>query len=396
MLPLACELPGSADVVIIGGGVIGVATAYALARAGIDACLLERHDIGAGTSSAAAAAALLQTKTSQEKLDLAKKSLDLLDSLHKELDESFEYAHTGSLLAAASEAEMAIVHDKVGALSALGLDIQLIDGDEARRMMPVLGPDIIGASYSPLDAQINPLELVTAYAAAARRHGAKICSFTEVTGIERQQGRITGVQTNRGQINTGEVINAAGVWAPRIAEMVGVHLPIEPLKGEIMVTEPMPRMMQGTLISGKYMLSKARAEEIDGEDRPKRSAGITLVQVHHGNFIVGSTREQAGYDQRSSYAGISALSSLLIEIAPALKDVHIIRAYAGLRPLSADGIPIIGRAAGQPDLIIAAGYGGDGLVMSAISGEFITGIINGDPSPEMLDMFSCERFQLTA
>ncbi|MEW5959162.1 MAG: FAD-dependent oxidoreductase [Chloroflexota bacterium] len=389
----AHEPPKSAAVVIIGGGVIGTAIAYFLAGAGVEVCLLERRDIGAGTTSAAAAAALLQTKTSAKKLALASRSLALLDELAEQLDHCFEYEHSGSLLVANSEAEMDVVKNMAVTLQTLGLDVQWVAGDEARSMMPVLGPTIIGASYSPRDATINPLKLVLAYADAARRMGAKICTFTAVTGIETVGDRILAVLTHKGRIYTDTVVNAAGVWAPQLARLVGLDLPVAPLKGELLVTEPMPPMMRGTLIAAKYLLSKAQLEQTDGGETPKRSAGITLVQVERGNFIVGSTREQAGFDRRSTYAGIREVSWQLLELTPALANVHLIRAYAGLRPITPDGLPIIGRAPELPGFIMAAGYGGDGLVLSAVTAEIISTImLKGTVAPDTLAPFSYDRF----
>jgi sarcosine oxidase subunit beta len=387
------ELHKSAEVVIVGGGVIGTAIAYFLARDGVNVCLLERHDIAAGTSSAAAAAALLQTKTSPKKLSLASKSLDLLDDLYDQLDQQFEYEHSGSLLVASSEAEMNVVKDMVITLHGLGLDVQLVDGDEARSIMPVLGPTAIGASYSPRDAILNPLKLVSAYAAAARRLGVNICTFTEVTGIETDGKRILSVLTNKGKVHTDTVVNAAGVWAPRLAKMIGIDLPVVPLKGELLVTLPMPPIIRGTLIAAKYLLGKAKLEKTDGGEIPKRSVGITLAQVDRGNCIVGSTREQAGFDRRSTYAGISELAGQLLELAPRFANVHLIRAYAGLRPITPDGLPIIGRVPKLPGFIIAAGYGGDGLALSAVTAEIISKIFNGTADPDTLESFSYSRFE---
>ena len=381
-----------ADVVVVGGGVIGTAIAHSLAKRGVDVCLVERHDIGAGTTSAAAAAALLQTKTSSAKLALASKSLSLLDDLHQEFEGRFEFEHSGSLLVASSEAELAIIHDMLEQLRTLGLDVGFASGDEAREIMPIAGPGIIGASYSPADAKINPLELVTTYAEHAQGLGVTLCTFTEVTGIEWRSDRIVAVRTSRGKIHTDTVVNAAGVWAPHLAELIGMELPITPLKGELMITEPMPPMMRGTLISAGYLLSKRRLESSSNREAPKRSVGITLVQVDHGNFLVGSTREQAGYDRRSTCAGISELCRQLVALAPPLANMHIIRSYAGLRPITPDGMPIIGRAPGLPGFIIAAGHGGDGLILSAITAEMVAGIYTGEADPSDHALFAADRF----
>lgn len=393
MNPSPNTLPNAVDVVIVGGGVIGSVAAYALSKAGLRVLVIERQDIGAGTSSAAAAAALLQTKTSIKKLALANQSLKLLDNLHEQLEGRFEFAHTGSLLAACTEDEMQLIRDMNTNLLAMGLDVELLDGRQAQQVMPVLGENVMGGSYSSKDAQINPLELVVACAQAARGYGTIFSTFTELLGIETSGHEIIAVQTSVGRVMTDTVINAAGVWAPNVARMANVGLPISPLKGELLVTERMPPQMHGTLIAARYLLSKARAEGESGGQTPKRSVGITLVQVAHGNFIVGSTRELANYDKRSTYNGIHELVHQLLELTPRLANVHLLRAYAGLRPLTPDGSPIISRTPGLPGFIHAVGFGGDGLAMSAITAELILGLLTNSADESLLANFTLERFK---
>lgn len=386
------ELPSSVDLTIIGGGVIGTVTAYVLAEAGFRVLVIERQDVGAGTSSSAAAAALLQTKTSAKKLSLANMGLNLLDELHEQLENRFEYAHTGSLLAANTDDELQLVRDMNASLKSLGLDVEFLDGKQARDYMPVLGENVIGASYSPHDAQINPLELVTVCAQAARLNGAIFATFTELLGIETSGNKIVAIHTSAGRVLTNTIVNAAGVWAPKIADMANILLPVSPLKGELLITERRPPQMHGTLIAAKYLLSKARAEENTSGQAAKRSVGITLVQVAHGNFVIGSTRDPEGFDKRSTYDGIRELVHQLLELTPSLANVHLLRAYAGLRPLTPDGSPIIGRTPQLPGFIQAAGFGGDGLAMSAITADMILGILTGNQNDDLLANFSLDRF----
>jgi sarcosine oxidase subunit beta len=393
MNPPPGNLPNLVDVVIVGGGVIGSVAAYMLSKAGFRVLVIEKQDIGSGTSSSAAAAALLQTKTSIKKLALANQSLKLLDNLHEQLGGSFEFAHTGSLLAACNDNEMQLIREMNVNLLAMGLDVELLDGRQAQQVMPVLGENVVGGSYSPMDAQINPLELVVACAQAAKQNGAIFSTFTELQGIEILGDKIVSVQTNAGRVLTETIINAAGVWAPNIAHMAGVIVPVSPLKGELLVTERMPPQMKGTLIAAKYLLSKAQAEGDAGGQAPKRSVGITLVQVAHGNFIVGSTRQLAEYDKRSTFEGIHELVHQLLELTPKLANVHLLRAYAGLRPLTPDGSPIISHTPGLPGLIHAVGFGGDGLGMSAITAEMLLGMLTGSADEALLANFTLERFQ---
>lgn len=386
--------PGRFDVVIVGGGVIGTVTAYWLAKAGFKVVVVERQDVAMGTSSAAAAAALLQTKTSPIKLALANESLQLLDQLHAELDGGFEYEHTGSLLAATSEEEMQLIREMNEKLHGLGLEVELLDGTEARQYMPILGDCIIGGSYSPKDAQINPLEFVVACEKASKRLGVIFSTYNEVIGVDVHGDKITAVQTKKGRILTDTVINAAGVWATRVAEMAGLSLAISPLKGELLVTERMPACMKGTLIAASYLLSKTGAEGKSDQRTVKRTVGITLVQLKHGNFIVGSTREQSGFERGNSMEGICELSYQLLKLTPSLGNLHLLRAYAGLRPLSKDGFPIIGRERSLPGFIQAVGFGGDGLAMYAIAARTIAQILTNSNGQYYLELFDPGRFSI--
>lgn len=386
------QLPANADVVIIGGGVIGNVIAYTLSKAGHRVVLVEQNAIGSGTTSAAAAAALLQTKTSEKKLRIANTSIQLLDQLHAEMDHSFEFNHTGSLLAAMNNAELDLVRQMNANLKRLGLDVQMLDPKACHEIYPILSPNVIAGSYSPLDAQINPLEYVSQCAKYAKKAGALYFPHTSVIGFKTDHDHVTEVQTDRGTISASFVVNATGVWSKQLSQLVGAHVDVEPLKGELLITERLPLITRGTLISAKYLLSKSRTEESDQANAPKRSVGITLVQVSHGNFVVGSTRELSGYDKRSTYDGIKELVHQLLEITPGLKNYHLLRAYSGLRPVTPDGSPIIGAFEQLPNLIHATGFGGDGLAMSPITARIVQSCIEGSPMTEYLELFSPQRF----
>jgi glycine/D-amino acid oxidase-like deaminating enzyme len=394
-LPLpvsSAPLPRTADVVIVGSGIVGSAIAFFLSRARLKVCLIDRSDLGAGTTSAAAIAGLLQTKTSAVKLALARESLELLDGLHAEFEHSFQFDRAGSVLAAQSETEFQVVRDMVSKLKVNGLEVEIVDGDGARAAMPVLGPLVIGASICRLDAIINPLELVMSYVRHARRLGATFCTGTEVTGIECRGDKVTGVQTNRGGIATPKVVDACGVWSPAVARMVGFDLPIKPRKGEILVTEPVPPFIKGTLIAARYLVSKASTQVSSETPGASRTVGVTLAQARRGNLIVGSTREFAGYDRRSTYAGIHELARQLVEIVPTMKNIRVIRSYAGQRPITPDGLPVISGLPGMPDFVVATGHEGDGIVLSAVTASIVTNLITGAPDARNIEALSCARF----
>lgn len=377
----------AADVVVVGGGVVGTAVTYYLTQSGVQVCLVEKGDIASGTSSACGHVVALQTKSPGPKLDLARRSLALFHSLVHELETDFEFDSPGGMVVAETESEVNFVRAKVEKLRAQGVDVAFVDGDTARSYQPALAGHICGASFCPEDSTVNPMKLALGFARAAQRCGAVVRTFTEVTGIERQGDRILAVLTQHGKIPTPTVVDAAGVWSPMLAEMAGLHLPIVPRKGELFVTERVPSILQGVLVSAGYLMSKAPAKGA-GEMR----AGVVAAPTRSGNLLLGSTREFAGFDRHSTYRALHELTCQVTRLVPALAHVHVLRFYAGLRPSTADGLPILGRAPELPGFIIAAGHEGDGIALSPITGKTIAGLITGDIPDEELAPFSLSRF----
>ena len=199
----------SADVVVIGGGAVGISITYYLAKYGVQVCLVEKADLGAGASRACLGHIMLQTKTTGPKLEFARESVGLFHSLEEELETDFEFENKGSMIVAQTEVEADFVRAKVRDLQAAGIDVTFVDADEARSLQSALSKDICGASYCTEDCIINPLNLIVAYARAARRLGATIETCTEVIGIERQENQISAVLTSA---TSSEVI-ARPIWA---------------------------------------------------------------------------------------------------------------------------------------------------------------------------------------
>ncbi len=378
------------DVVVVGGGVIGTSITYYLAKQGVNVCLVERNDIASGTSSAAANGVALQTKPPGPKQNLAQASARLFRNLSEELDADIELSNEGGMLVAETEEQLELISDKAQKAAKSGLTIEILSRKQTLARQPCLAPHIIGSAYCAADSTVNPYLLAFAFARAAKRHGADVQTFTEVTAIEHQAGQITAVVTNRGKILTDTVVNAAGVWSPKVAEMVGLQLPVEPRKGELFVTEPVPPLVRGIVISASYLLSKALPA---GDADPRQmTAGAYTAQARRGNLVIGSTRQFAGYNRSSSFHGIQKLAQLTTTLIPAVGKLHVLRSYSGLRPASPDGLPILGRAAELPGFVLAAGHEGDGIALSPITGQYIADLISGQLSEEALVPFSPQRF----
>lgn len=379
----------TADVVVVGGGVIGTAITYYLARHKVKVCLVERNDIACGTSSACAIGVALQTKPPGPKQNLARSSVRLFHGLSEELDADIEFANEGGMLVAETEEQFELITDKAQKAAKSGLTMEILSAEQTLSRQPFLSPHIVGASYCAEDSTANPYLLAFAFVRAAKRLGADIRTYTEVTGIERQGSQITAVVTSRGRILTDTVVNAAGPWSPELAEMVGVKLPVKPRKGELFVTEPGPPLLRGTVISAGYLLSKALPK---GRDKREMTAGLWSSQTRRGNLLVGSTRQFAGYDRSNSYQGIQALLGQTTTLIPAAAKLHVLRFYAGLRPASPDGLPILGRSPELPGFVIATGHEGDGIALSPITGKHIADLLTGQITEAELAPFSPQRF----
>jgi sarcosine oxidase subunit beta len=195
------------------------------------------------------------------------------------------------------------------------------------------------------------------------------------------------VKTGKGEIETTIIVNAAGVHAPEIGKLVHLDIPIKPRRGQLLVTEPMPPVLNSGVLSAKYIAAK-----FDPALAGTEGEGISIDQTSSGNLLLGSTREFVGFDTRTTQQAMTDIAIKALHIIPQLKDTHIIRTFAGLRPYTQDGLPIIGNVDGVEGFIVAAGHEGDGVALSPITGEIIAELIDTNSTPISLNEFRLERF----
>lgn len=368
----------TADAVVIGGGIIGTAITYYLAKMGLQVELVERRGIAAGTSSACADALVLQTKAPGPKLTLARESVEIYRELSEELDCDLEFRNEGGMIVALNQAELDYVEGLVAKLRDGGVPVELLDSKGAREIQPALTPRLLASTYCALDCYLNPLRVSPGFARAAQRLGARVRLGAEVTGVDVQNGRVVGVLTSLGRIDTPMAINAAGIWAPAVARMVGVDLSVVPRRGQILVTEALPTVVRGRVFGAKYLMGKLQKLEGDGTTSAgSYSSGMAVGQQPHGNFIIGATREFVGEDVSTSYEAITDLARQTVELFPILHKVQIIRAFSGLRPAALEGVPTIKRYYKPEGFIVAAGHEGDGICLAPITGKIVAEIAAG-------------------
>ena len=376
--------------VVIGAGVIGASIAFHLTRLGIRPLLVEEHDPAAGSSGACDGLVFLQSKKPGLHLKLALESRVRFDALQEALGPGIELHATGGMCLVETEDELAAVRRFVVEQRATGLDVELLDGDEARRREPALSERVIAATWSPADAQVNPYGLTFAFLRAARAAGAQVVTGSPAVGIRVPRGRVEAVQLPDGEISTPVVINAAGVRAPEVGRWVGLEIPITPRRGQILVTAAVPPLIRHCLISARYVAAKFDPEIA------RSGMGFSVEQTDNGNLLIGSTREFVGFDRRTTLDGLRTIAARIAPVIPALKRVPVIRAFGGLRPYTPDGLPILGPVAGVQGFVMAAGHEGDGIALSAVTGALVADWVAAGRTQFPLDAFRLERFRAGA
>ena len=377
----------TSDAVVVGAGVIGASIAYQLTKAGLDVVLIDRNEPAGETSGACDGLVFCQSKKPGIHLQMAIESKKIFDGLIGQLPFDMEYENTGGMVTIESEAEYLAMEKYVEQQRAGGLDVSLLDAKTAHEMEPALADSVIGAAYSPIDGQINPLTLNLGLAFGAKQLGATLLMREPVTAVLCEKGKVSGVKTAKRQITAPLVVNAAGIYAPEIAGMIGLNLPIKPRRGQLLITAPVPKMINTCMISASYIASK-----FDPSLAAEAARAVSLEQTVTGSLLLGSTREFVGYDRSTTAEGIARIGENASRVLPGLKNIQVVRAMAGLRPYTPDGLPILGFVEQAEGFVMAAGHEGDGIALCAITGALITQLIKENKTAIPLDQFAASRF----
>ena len=382
------------EIIVIGGGVIGSSITYYLSKMGKKVLMIEKKDNCSGSAGASDGVVGYHTKKPGLQMELAIRSIAMFEELSKELGMDIEYRKDcGGMQPAETKLEWEILSEIVKEQRQSGVDIRMISIEEACKIEPQLNPDLYGALYSPTSGKVNPIRLTFAYVQAAKRLGAQVLSNTEVTDVLVKMGRVMGVETSKGTYYADQVIDAAGSWAAEIAAMAGVDLPIRPRKGQLFITEPLGPCMDVTFQCARYNVIKFKPEAVGDKAVLRMGASLSIEQTENGGLVIGSTREFVGYDRENTLEAMEVTMRRAMRFFPALKDVNIIRAFAGLRPFTPDGIPVIGEVEKLPGFFVAAGHEGDGIALAPITGKLMAELLVQGKSSYPLEAFSPNRFR---
>lgn len=373
------DLPAAAEVVVVGGGVVGTSAAFHLAEAGVDVVLLERDELASGSTSRAAGGVRAQF-SDPVNIALGARSLEALERFADRPGGEIDLAQYGYLFLLSEPGDVATFESSVRLQNSMGVPSRIIDVAEACALSPFIVPDgLVAGAYSPRDGHCTPEAVVQGYAQGARRHGAVIRRHCAVTGIDVDGGEITGVRTEQGVVATGVVVCAAGAWSAQVGEMAGVDLPVRPLRRQIVVTEPVPGMPPHVPMTIDFSTSFYFHDEGPG-------------------MLMGMPEAQDVYefDLHLDDAWLGRLAEAVAHRAPALAEVGIAHRWAGLYEVTPDHNAVIGEARSVGRFLYATGFSGHGFLQGPAVGEVLRDLVLGHTPAVDVSGMSVERFATAA
>ena len=364
------------DVVIVGGGVQGLSLAYNLAKGGLHkVAVLEKSYIGSGASGRNGEM-IRSAFASEEWIRLFDKSLRIWETLSGELDFNVMFTRNGYLILASTSEEMTACQNNIKRQNELGIGTRLVDAEEVINLIPALNTQVVTGGIFQSDGGFARHDAVVwAYARAARRLKVDICPFTEVIDIVVKSGKILRVKTTKGDIETRTVVNAAGAYAGRVAGMVGIELPLEIYRLEMIVTEPLKPFLRVALSSPHIM-------------------GY-MHQTTRGEFAGGAEPENL-----SPYTGLKStrvaaqdMARKFVLLFPGLYGARLMRQWAGVVSKTPDRGPLLGAVEEIEGFILSAGWGGYGFMGSPAGGKLMAELIINGETPAEIRPFSPKRFK---
>ncbi|ASK62343.1 glycine oxidase [Virgibacillus phasianinus] len=365
-----------ADIVVIGGGIMGAAISYYGAKAGLDITVLEKNELASGTSSRCDGNILAIDKDPGFDSQMSLKSQQLVHELHKNLDVDFEYRNPGSMLVCENDSEMEAAQKWVQQQQDAGLDFRMLDREDLRNESNYFADDLYGGLECQTDSTVNPYMLTFSMFDSAKKHGAKIHTHTEVKNVTQDAANKFIMETTKGTFTANKVINACGIWAPMIGEMLGVDIPIKPRKGQLIVASREKPVGLRKVMEFGYLISKFGGERQVDAITEKHGVALVFEPTESQNFLIGSSREFTGFDTKVNQDVIRCIAKRAVRFYPKMANMTVIRTYAGLRPWTEDHLPIVSHVDEVPGFYIAAGHEGDGISLAAITGKVIEEMIS--------------------
>lgn len=358
--------PRASDVVVIGGGIAGLSVALRLCQAGLSVTVLDRGQVGAEASSAAAGilGAQLEADKPGPYLALSLFARQLWPAFSAELRElggvDVDHQRCGAIEVALDEAALERLEARAAQLSAAGLAAERLDAKALHERAPSIGPRALGGLYAAAEGCVDPRRAVQALVQAAARAGVRLLPASAVRAVRADKGRVAGVELEgAGRIDAGAVVLAAGSWSARIGGVPLVAGAVEPVRGQLATLRPpRPEVPCVLFVHGRGY----------------------LVPRSDGRVMAGSTMERVGYDKAVTAGGMARVLSLAAELVPALAAAPLVDSWSGLRPATPDGLPLLGETA-LPGLFACTGHHRNGVLLAPASAAIVSALVLGQPPP---------------
>ena len=368
------------DIVVVGGGIIGLSIAWSLVKEGMSVIVLEAGQVG-GQSTGAAAGMLAPLAEAHEPgpfvtlgLESLRMYAQFVAELHEETGIDAELIGPGMLRVAMNDEEAYQLSQEWDWQQSLGLASDCLSAKEARLLEPALAPEVCLAIRSPEERNVEPKRLVRALALACVRRGVRIIEGEPVVDFEREGAVITAAMSPGQHFACAGVVIAGGAWSELLGRRLDTTLPVYPVRGQILSLACLPPPIRHTIYG----------------------ASGYLVPKSDGRVIVGATEDEAGFDSRTSAGGIGRLLNMAPSLVPGLLSAAFDSAWAGLRPASADGMPILGRLAAWKNAYAACGHFRNGILLTPITGEVIAQEILESKPHVLTEAFRPDRFESLA
>lgn len=371
------SFPKYANYVIIGGGISGVSIAWNLAKKGAkNIVVIEKHHLSWGATGRCGAGIRQQWGTKANCL-LAKKSIEFFESAQEtlEYDGNVEFKQEGYLIVGTTKEEDQQFEQNVKLQQSLDIPARKLSPKEAKEIVPHLNIDgVTSATFCPTDGHLNPFTTTDAYYKAAKRLGVEFFTYTHVSDIIVENGKVNAVKTDKGIIETNVVINAAGGFAKEIGKMAGVDIPVFSQNREILVTEPIEK------IQGPMVISFSK--------------NIYCQQTPHGAFIMGRGDDRKpGYNMDSTHQFLDAMAKTVTDLLPPIGELRVIRQWGGLYNFSPDSQPIISDSKDVKGFYMACGFSGHGFMLAPMTGLLLSEMILGEAPSLPVENLKLTRFE---
>ena len=380
-------MPGAAtaDVVVVGAGIVGAACAEALTAVGVKVVVVDRGAVASGTTASGEGNVLVSDKEPGPELELAIASHAEWSAVLARLPErvaDVEWEDKGGVVVATTDPGP--LKAFAAKQQAAGVDARVISPEDAFELEPLLTRNVTIGVHYPDDAQLQPVLAATALLTAVRDRGGSVRSGVDALSVRTAAGRVVGVETSAGEIACGAVLNACGPWAGAFGAAAGAPIQVLPRRGMILVTAPLPECVRHKVYDADYVGAV-------GSGDAELQTSTVVESTRAGTVLIGSSRERIGFDDSIRVKVLRELARKAVGLFPFLGDVAVMRTYGGFRPYAPDHLPIIGPDPRVPGLWHAAGHEGAGIGLAASTGRLITELFLGLTPHVAPDPFRVDR-----